>query len=283
VGINKMMKLNDKDYKEAKKEFDREGYVVFENVLSSNEVREYLNALQPFLKKDIKGRNNFEGYKTNRIYALLNKSEIFGNMVTCPLVMQFVRDELGESALLSALLAINLMPGETVQPWHTDDGYVHVEMPHPSFGISAFWALTDTNEENGATEVLPGSHKWEKDKLSKYIKLNNFEDIIGDNLRDAPADAKKVIELKAGSLMLTKGTLIHRGGANNSDKPRLIVAPQYCFGWVRQIENMIASVSKANAMKLSEEVRCLMGYSIHPPFIGYVDGVHPKKLLDDFE
>ena len=78
-----------------------------------------MNALQPFLKKDIKGRNNFEGHKTNRIYALLNKSEIFGNMVTCPLVMQFVRDELGESALLSALLAIHLMPGETVQPWHT--------------------------------------------------------------------------------------------------------------------------------------------------------------------
>ena len=44
---------------------------------------------------------------------------------------------------------------------------------------------------------------------------------------------------------------------------------------------MIASVSKENAIKLDEEVRRLMGYSIHPPFIGYVDGVHPKKLLED--
>ena len=43
---------------------------------------------------------------------------------------------------------------------------------------------------------------------------------------------------------------------------------------------MIASVSKENALKLSEEVRRLMGYSIHPPFIGYVDGVHPSKLLE---
>ena len=91
---------------------------------------------------------------------------------------------------------------------------------------------------------------------------------------------KKVIEMKAGSLMLAKGTLIHRGGANNSTNPRLVVTPQYCFGWVRQIENMIASVSKENALKLSEEVRRLMGYSIHPPFIGYVDGVHPSKLLE---
>ena len=67
--------------------------------------------------------------------------------------------------------------------------------------------------------------------------------------------------------MLTKGTLTHRGGANNSGKPRFIVTPQYCFGWARQIENMVASVPKNRATKLIEEVRCLMGYSIHPPLL----------------
>lgn len=276
-----MNNLNKEEYKKAKKKFDDEGFIVFENLISSNEVEEYLNALDPYLKKNIKGRNNFEGLKTNRIYGLLDKSEIFGKMVTNSVVMQFVRDELGESALLSALLAINLMPGETVQPWHTDDGYVHVEMPHPSFGISAFWALTDTNKENGATELLPGSHKWDKSKLSKYIKLDDYqsEGFLGHNLSEAPENEKKIIELSAGSLLLTKGTLIHRGGANNSDAPRLVVTPQYCFGWMRQIENMVASVSKESANKLSNEVLELIGYSIHPPFIGYVDGIHPKKLL----
>ena len=276
-----MNKLSKEEYKKAKKKFDDEGFIVFENLISSNEVEEYLNALDPYLKKNIKGRNNFEGHKTNRIYGLLDKSEIFGKMVTNSVVMQFVRDELGESALLSALLAINLMPGETVQPWHTDDGYVHVEMPHPSFGISAFWALTDTNKENGATELLPGSHKWDKSKLAKYIKLDDYqsEGFLGHNLSEAPENEKEVIELSAGSLLLTKGTLIHRGGANNSDAPRLVVTPQYCFGWMRQIENMVASVSKESANKLSNEVLELIGYSIHPPFIGYVDGIHPKKLL----
>lgn len=276
-----MNNLNKEEYKKAKKKFDDEGFIVFENLISSNEVDEYLNALDPYLKKNIKGRNNFEGLKTNRIYGLLDKSEIFGKMVTNSVVMQFVRDELGDSALLSALLAINLMPGETVQPWHTDDGYVHVEMPHPSFGISAFWALTDTNKENGATELLPGSHKWDKSKLAKYIKLDDYqsEGFLGHNLSEAPENEKKIIELSAGSLLLTKGTLIHRGGANNSDAPRLVVTPQYCFGWMRQIENMVASVSKESANKLSNEVLELIGYSIHPPFIGYVDGIHPKKLL----
>ena len=276
------MKLAKDEFKLAKQEFDQEGYIVFEELISPDEVANYISALKPYLSKDVKGRNNFEGHNTNRVYGLLDKSPVFGEMVEYPLVMQFVRDELGESALLSALLAINLMPGETVQPWHTDDGYVHVEMPHPSFGISAFWALSDTNKENGATEVLPGSHKWEKEKLARYIKLDDYhaEGFLGHNLAEAPDSEKKVIEMKAGSLMLAKGTLVHRGGANNSANPRLVVTPQYCFGWVRQIENMIASVSKENALKLSEEVRRLMGYSIHPPFIGYVDGVHPSKLLE---
>ena len=191
------MKLTKDEFKLAKQEFDQEGYIVFEELISHDEVANYISALKPYLSKDVKGRNNFEGHNTNRVYGLLDKSPVFGEMVEYPLVMQFVRDELGESALLSALLAINLMPGETVQPWHTDDGYVHVEMPHPSFGISAFWALSDTNKENGATEVLPGSHKWEKEKLARYIKLDDYhaEGFLGYNLAEAPDSEKKVIEI----------------------------------------------------------------------------------------
>ena len=275
------MKLHKKEYQEAKEKYDTDGFVIFENVLSDKELKMYVDALAPFLQKNIKGRNNFEGHKTNRVYSLLEKAPVFDSMVTHPYVMPFVRDELGDSALLSGLLAINLMPGETIQPWHMDNGYVNLELPHPSFGVSVFWALSDTNRENGATEILPGSHKWGKEKIARYIKLNDVqaEGFHGYNLSEAPEHEKKIVEMPAGSVLIMQGTMIHRGGANNSDGPRLIVTPQYCFGWMRQIENMVAAVSKENVLKLSEETRELMGYSIHPPFIGYVDGVHPKKIL----
>ena len=71
----------------------------------------------------------------------------------------------------------------------------------------------------------------------------------------------------------------HRGGANRSDHPRLIVTPQYCVGWVRQLENMCLAVPPEIADRLPERVRELIGYSIHPPFMGHVDGLHPKRLL----
>jgi ectoine hydroxylase-related dioxygenase (phytanoyl-CoA dioxygenase family) len=85
--------------------------------------------------------------------------------------------------------------------------------------------------------------------------------------------------MPSGSLAIAKGTLWHRGGANRSDRPRLIVTPQYCVGWVRQLENMSLAVPAECAEKLPERARELIGYSIHPPFMGHVDGVHPKRLL----
>ena len=85
--------------------------------------------------------------------------------------------------------------------------------------------------------------------------------------------------MPSGSLAITKGTLWHRGGANRSGRARLIITPQYCAGWVRQLENMCLAVRAEIASTLPERVRELIGYSIHPPFMGHVDGLHPKRLL----
>jgi ectoine hydroxylase-related dioxygenase (phytanoyl-CoA dioxygenase family) len=54
---------------------------------------------------------------------------------------------------------------------------------------------------------------------------------------------------------------------------------KYCVGWVRQLENMCLALPPEIANKLPERVRELVGYSIHPPFMGHVDGLHPKRLL----
>jgi ectoine hydroxylase-related dioxygenase (phytanoyl-CoA dioxygenase family) len=48
---------------------------------------------------------------------------------------------------------------------------------------------------------------------------------------------------------------------------------------VRQLENMSLAVPAERAAKLPERARELIGYSVHPPFMGHVDGVHPNRLL----
>ena len=112
--------------------------------------------------------------KTNRVYALLAKSPVFAELAIHPLAMAFVEAELGESCLLSALLAINLHPGETVQPWHFDDGGAKIPRPRPALGICTFWAIDDTTEQNGATEIIPGSHLWDGQYIEGAVQPAHF-------------------------------------------------------------------------------------------------------------
>lgn len=245
-----------------KRAFDDRGYVVFENVLSATQLGAIRAALSPWLEGGKLGRNDFEGFSTNRVYALLAKGAVFADLAIHPLALAFAEADLGPSLLLSSCLAINLHPGETVQAWHFDDSPIRIPRPRPPCGVSTFWAIDATTETNGATEVIPGSHLWGEASVN------------GDR-----ADAVALC-MPAGSVAIAKGALWHRGGANRSDAPRLIITPQYCAGWARPLETMLLAVPPHIAAGLPERARELIGYSIHPPFIGYVDGLHPKRRLE---
>jgi ectoine hydroxylase-related dioxygenase (phytanoyl-CoA dioxygenase family) len=267
-----------RSFESYRDEFDRRGFLIFERVLSPNTVADIRAALAPHLARDLKGRNDFEGEKTNRVYALMAKSPVFAELAIHPLALAFAEAELGPSCLLSALLAINLHPGETVQPWHFDDSGAKLPRPRPALGLSTFWAIDDTTEQNGATEIIPGSHLWDGEVIQGAVAPSDFAHKGADRAHGDRADAVKLV-MPSGSLAIAKGTLWHRGGANRSDRPRLIITPQYCAGWVRQLENMALAVPAEVAEKLPERARELIGYSIHPPFMGHVNGLHPGKLL----
>ncbi|MEM1229725.1 MAG: phytanoyl-CoA dioxygenase family protein [Pseudomonadota bacterium] len=268
----------------AQERLHRDGYLVFEGVLDRARVAQLRAALAPHLTHC--GRNNFEGFRSQRVYALLAKApEVIAPLVAHPLALAFAEAALGPSCLLSACLAINTHPGESVQPWHRDDGAISLPMPRPALGISAFWAIDDTTIENGATEIIPGSHRDghvldQANIIGEAHGRTIPEPAGGDPSADPQpqADAQPV-PLSAGSLMITLGTLLHRGGANRSEHNRLIITPQYCPGWVRQLENMILAVPPEIAATLPRRVRQLLGYNIHGAFMGYVDGAHPERHL----
>ncbi len=274
-------------FTELRGQYDRDGYLIFPSVLLGDEVQALRDTLAPYLAADISGRNDFEGLKTNRVYAMLAKGAVFADLACHPLALAFAEADLGRECLLSACLAINIHPGETVQPWHYDDGHYRLPRPRASLGVSAFWTIDETTETNGATEILPGSHLWPEQTLPGASSPTSFttKEFNAQSLDSRPhdpgarPDAVKAV-MPAGSLMLTKSTLWHRGGANRSDKTRLIITPQYCAGWTRPLENMCLAVPPAIAATLPQRAQELIGYSIHPPFMGYVDGVHPRRVLE---
>ena len=136
-------------------------------------------------------------------------------------------------------------------------------------------------EDNGTTELIPGSHKWGDVQLNGANSISDFVIKDTSDQDDDPgvhSDAIKAL-MPAGWLMIIKGNLWHRGGANRSDQSRLIVTPQYCPDWMRPLETMLLAVPHDKAALLPKRVQELLGYSIHEPFMGYVDGMHPSKII----
>jgi ectoine hydroxylase-related dioxygenase (phytanoyl-CoA dioxygenase family) len=242
-------------------ELQRDGYVVIPQAVGADQLAGIRRELAPFLTGRFFGRNDFEGFQSERVYALLAKAPSVAALVEHPAVLELVDAILHPNYLLSANLAINVHPGETAQTLHTDDGYCRIPRPREPMGVSAIWAIDDFTDDNGATEVIPGSHTW------------------GDEAPHPNDERVLQVTMPAGSVVVFMGTLLHRGGANRSNGTRLGITPQYCQPWIRQIENMTLAVPPSVASAFSPLVRSLLGYSIHPPFIGYVDGRDPQRLL----
>jgi ectoine hydroxylase-related dioxygenase (phytanoyl-CoA dioxygenase family) len=86
--------------------------------------------------------------------------------------------------------------------------------------------------------------------------------------------------MAAGTALIYLGSVWHGGGANHTDRVRLGVVLHYATAWLRPVENHVLAVPPALARTLPARLQELLGYNIYPPFIGYVDGRHPRRLLD---
>jgi hypothetical protein len=243
----------------AMAKLEADGFVVFERLVPESLVEEIRADIVPRFRHD-GGRNNFEGFATQRLYALVEKTFSCNPLVEHPLVLALLDRILEANYLLSQLQAINIRPGEAQQPFHFDDAFYLWPRPRRPLGAATIWAIDEFTAENGATVVVPGSHKWADETPS-------------------PEQARPVV-MPPGSVVFFVGTLWHGGGANRTDKGRLCITAQYCAPYLRQQENFALSVSKERVRQCSEHMQRMLGYSIYGPFMGFVDGMHPKRVLD---
>jgi ectoine hydroxylase-related dioxygenase (phytanoyl-CoA dioxygenase family) len=243
--------------------FQRDGYVILERAIDRIAIAELVAALAPHEMDRPMGRNAFEGQRTQRVYSLAGKGKPFERLAEHPDVLALVDRTLLPSSLLSTVQSIRLHPGEAAQNWHTDDAFYLIPRPRAmSLAITVIWAIEEFTAENGATELIPGSHRWE-------MEYPNPTE------RDAIAAV-----MPAGSALVFDAALWHRGGSNRSSRTRLAISPQYCQPFLRPQESQLLIVPPDAARACSPRMRSLLGYSIHPPFIGQVDGMHPLRLID---
>ena len=238
------------------------GFHIIEGALSATQLEALRAALQPLLADAPFGANEFVGTCTKRIHSVFAKTRAIDDLAVDPRVLETIAGRLGD-ALLSASVVCEIHPGETAQAPHVDDGIYPLPADHRDVAMSALWALDDFTERNGATVVYPGS--------------------AGARQRRPDPASAAVVEMPAGSVLLYRGTLWHGGGANVSETTRRAVILTYVESWLRPQDAHLISVPPEAARALSPTLRGLLGYSMRPPFLGYVDGVDPQSLFDDVD
>ncbi|MDP3852912.1 phytanoyl-CoA dioxygenase family protein [Phenylobacterium sp.] len=245
----------------------RDGYTIIEDFADADQLAAARAALAPHMGTH-HGRNDFEGLATERVYTLVARGKVFEDLTAEPRLLALLDRFLQPGYLLTASQAICIHPGEKAQALHFDDGFYRQPRPRPAISLSIIAAVDAFTDTNGATDIIPGSHTW------------GNEDIQALDPREVEALLRPVT-MPAGGAIIFQGTLMHRGGANRSDAPRLAFTNQYCEPWARTQENFYLGVPRERVRAMSPRLQDLLGYNIWPPFMGQVTGSHPLKSLDD--
>ena len=247
------------------------GWTVIENFLDAGRLVAFRAGVEPLLGA-YRGRNDFEGRTTERVYTLVGRGRVFEDLTADPRLMAVIGAFLRPNFLLSASHAIAIIPGEVAQALHTDDSFYLVPRPRPPLAISVIGAIEAFTAENGGTVMIPGSHRWSSAEVEAFR--------LGRTAATPPPPEAVALEMPAGAIAVFPGTLVHGAGANRSAEPRLAFTSQYCEPWLRPQENFYLAVPKARVRAMAPALQSLLGYSITPPFLGMVTASHPLKTLD---
>lgn len=242
---------------------EADGYTIVHDTIAPALLDE-LNDTLLRLERDmniVPAKNGFEGHHTVRIYNLLALAPVFQRIPVHANVLPVVEGVLDEGCLVSSLSSISIDPGEKAQPIHADDQVMPAAKPHIPFVCNSMWALTDFTEENGATRIIPGSHK--RDASPEY----------GTHYDSIPAEMPK------GSVLIWHGSLWHGGGANRSSKRRVGIAMNYCAGFIRQQENQQLGLPLGLVKTFEPRLQELCGFGTYRSLIGHIDKKTPAQRL----
>eukprot|EP00752_Nemacystus_decipiens_P001117 g1117.t1 len=227
----------------------RDGAAVVTDLASDSVVDAVLRELRPALDRSgLEQVSGFNGSLTNRFNGILREAPS-----AAPLLEHDMVVALADALLLphcatyqiGSLTAIEIMPGESEQALHRDDSLYPVQLAGVELQIGVMWALCDFTAENGATRVVPGSHR--------FLRSWHLPDVSGWVSAEMPK----------GSALFYLGSTWHGGGANRSNAPRTGLINTYSLGWLRQESNQYLETPPDIAARFSPRLRALLGYTTH--------------------
>lgn len=190
---------------------DEDGYAPISGVLSTVQLELVRDTLADLSHREgaNAGREVHQETGTDRLADLVNKGDVFDIFYTHPHVLAAIAHVLGGDLKLSSLNSRVALPGQGHQSLHADFGTA--VGPDGYQVCNSIWLLDDFTEENGATRVVPGSHR--------------FDDIPANALADptAPHPDERLLLAPAGTVVVFNSHLWHGGTRNATSAPRRAV------------------------------------------------------------
>ncbi|MCZ6888045.1 MAG: phytanoyl-CoA dioxygenase family protein [Gammaproteobacteria bacterium] len=235
------------------------GYTIVEDFITPEEVATIRHAFDTEVPMTEMRAIGVDTGKTMRAHNLLAKTRAVDYLFLDARLRALVESVLGGRTQINVTTLFNVLPGETRQHLHADDGLWPIPRPHPTFLCNALIALDDSDIENGATHLVPYSHKWTRplDQSVESVQV--------------PA--------RSGTMIMWDGGMWHGGGANTSkDRERLGLFMSHQVAYLRPQEIQLVSVPREVVREMPKMLQRLLGY--HRFGLG-VDGRDPIDVLND--
>jgi len=250
---NKDLPKATKDIKRLRCDMLKWGYCKIEDALSDEQVaiiRQRVleqaegERLAGIAQKTPSGQN---------INCCVNKGRCFEGLIEqhpsvvqgSALLEQLVTEALGANWICASLIASISLKGGVPQALHQDQD-IALDSRSP-LTINILTPITDIDDTNGGTLVIPGSHIVLSDAVRNRRSVGKLPPAIN-------------IDAKAGTMIITDGRLLHSTGVNRSESPRIVMLNGMQHPSVRQQENWMLSVRPEVLKRASPKLLQRMGY-----------------------
>ena len=251
--------------KKAVEDVERQGFAIIQDFLSTQDLDAIREQMAPIFEmtgtrnaNDSRGshRKGYFGVQAVHVHNLFAKTRAVDDIAIDPLLLLIIEGVLGPSFQMSVATAMCPDPGVDPQGFHQDDGHYPLPRPRPPFIANTLVALDDFSESNGATRLVPESHRWTH-------PVNQEEEFV-------------VAEMPAGSLLVFDGALWHAGGGNSTkDQRRRSINFNFNLSWLRQQENQYVGIPRDVWLSLPEKLQRLLGFQKVNFLYGSVDYTDP--------
>ena len=231
---------------EEKRFLDLNGYLPLRDILTQEHIASMICRLDELATSEGEdaGKELHQENGTIRVSDLVNKGPMFEIGFSHPRVLAAIRHVIGSRFKLSSLDCRMALPGQGYQAFHAD--WRSGVAPGDYYVCNSMWLLDDFTVENGATRVVPGSHR-----SGKHPK---------DALDDATQKHPEEIQLIAssGTVIIFNSHLWHAGGLNQTSSPRHGMLAYYCRRDQKQLTDQRKFIRPQTHARLSEAKRFIL-------------------------